>query len=60
MNRYNMGKCKNRLGFSDTADMLKQYSPSFRRQMEYYNLDMNTIESKEEGFLQNCLLVVCC
>lgn len=55
-----MGKCKGAYGFSDTADMVKDFSPLFRRQREYFSLDIDFIEKQEDDFLQKCWSLETC
>ena len=57
-NRYNIGKCKSKLGYSDTADMLQSVSATFHRQMEYYNIDVDDMKEKDEDYLQKCIFLL--
>ena len=53
-----MKKCKNAFGHSDTADLVKDFSPLFQRQRKYFSLDIEDIQQKDKNFLQYCCKLV--
>lgn len=54
-----MKKCKNAFGHSDTADLVKDFSPLFQLQRKYFSLDIEDIQHKDKNFLQYCSKLVC-